>query len=70
MGRIVLNRDKCKACYLCIDACPNKVLEPDENVNKLGYYPTRVSLNKEDKCVGCAICARVCPDMAIEKVYR
>lgn len=68
MGRIVLNRDKCKACYLCIDACSNKVLEVDTEVNALGYYPAQAK--KEDKCVGCAICARVCPDMAIEKVYR
>jgi 2-oxoglutarate ferredoxin oxidoreductase subunit delta len=68
MGRIVLNRDKCKACYLCVDACPNKVLEADESVNILGYYPTKV--NSEKTCVGCAICAKVCPDMAIEKVYR
>lgn len=68
MGRIVLNRDKCKACYLCIDACPNKVLEADTNVNALGYYPVVVKENSN--CVGCAICARVCPDIAIEKVYR
>ena len=68
MGRIVLNTDKCKACYLCIDACPNKVLEKSEVVNKLGYYPAKV--NEEKKCIGCAMCARVCPDIAIEKVYR
>ena len=68
MGRIVLNRDKCKACYLCIDACPNKVLEIDEKVNAIGYYPAKA--NNEKKCVGCAVCARVCPDLAIEKVYR
>ncbi len=68
MGRIVLNRDRCKACYLCTDACPKKVLEPDTTVNKLGYYPVKVSNEKE--CIGCAMCAKVCPDIAIEKVYR
>ena len=68
MGRIVLNRDRCKACYICVDSCPNKVLEADEEVNALGYYPAKFS--KKESCVGCAICARVCPDMAIEKVYR
>jgi len=68
MGRIVLNRDKCKACYLCIDACSNKVLEKDTSVNALGYYP--ITVNSEKNCVGCAMCARVCPDIAIEKVYR
>lgn len=68
MGRIVLNRDRCKACYLCIDACPNKVLEEDTKVNVLGCYPAKVNTEKE--CAGCAVCARVCPDIAIEKVYR
>ena len=68
MGRIVLNREKCKACYLCKDVCPNMVIEIDENVNALGYYPIKV--NEDKKCVGCTMCARVCPDLAIEKVYR
>ncbi len=68
MGRIVLNRDKCKACYLCVDVCPNKVLEVDKSVNALGYYPIKV--NPDKTCIGCAMCARVCPDIAIEKVYR
>lgn len=68
MGRIVLNRDRCKACYLCVEACPNKVLKMDEHVNNLGYYPVTVDNSKQ--CIGCAMCARVCPDMAIEKVYR
>ncbi len=68
MGRIVLNRDKCKACYLCIDACPKKVLGKDKTVNALGYYPAAVE--KQEDCIGCAMCARVCPDIAIEKVYK
>lgn len=68
MARIVINRDKCKACYLCIDACPKKVLEADSTVNVMGYYPAKVK-NAQD-CIGCAMCARVCPDIAIEKVYK
>ncbi len=68
MGRIVLDRNKCKGCYLCVDVCPNKVLEPDKKINSIGYYP--INVNEEKQCVGCAMCARVCPDMAIEKVYR
>ncbi len=68
MGRIVLNRDRCKACYLCMEACPQKVLAEDDKVNVLGYYPVKVE--NGEKCIGCAICARVCPDIAIEKVYK
>ncbi len=68
MGRIVLNRDRCKACYICVDSCPKKVLEVDEEVNILGYYPAK--FNGNENCSGCAVCARVCPDMAIEKVFR
>ena len=68
MGRIILNRDRCKGCGLCVDACPNKVLSFDAEVNSLGYYPAVFNENKN--CIGCAVCARVCPDMAVEKVYR
>ena len=68
MGRIVLNRDRCKACGICIDNCPNNVLEFDDKVNAAGYYPAKFNENKN--CTGCAVCARVCPDMAVEKVYR
>jgi len=68
MGKVIINREKCKACGLCIEVCPKGSLKIDENLNKKGCYP--VVFVEESGCIGCAICANVCPDMAIEKVYK
>lgn len=68
MGNIVVNEEKCKACYLCIDACPKKAIEKGDKLNSRGLYPVR--FNEEKGCIGCAICAITCPDLAIEKVYK
>ncbi len=68
MGRIIINRDRCKACYLCMEVCPKNAILKDECINVRGYYPAKFDDDKG--CIGCAICARSCPDLAIEKVYQ
>ncbi|MDD3237452.1 MAG: 4Fe-4S binding protein [Candidatus Gastranaerophilales bacterium] len=68
MGRIIVNRERCKACYLCLDVCPKKCIEKDTSLNMKGCYP--ITFNEEKGCIGCAVCAKTCPDLAIEKVYR
>ena len=72
-GRITIDRELCKGCYLCILFCPNHLIAVSEILNQKGYYPaefTETDGNKGDrKCTGCATCAIVCPDVAIE-VYR
>ncbi|NQU14493.1 MAG: 4Fe-4S dicluster domain-containing protein [Desulfobacteraceae bacterium] len=71
-GKIVIDKERCKGCHLCIEFCPNNRIEVDELLNKKGYSPARSKENVtegEKGCVGCAICATVCPDVAIE-VYR
>jgi 2-oxoglutarate ferredoxin oxidoreductase subunit delta len=58
---LLIDRDRCKGCELCISACPQHVLRLDhETVNRLGYHP--VELLEAAGCTSCAICARVCPD--------
>jgi 2-oxoglutarate ferredoxin oxidoreductase subunit delta len=53
--------DRCKGCALCIDVCPQHVLELDPAVvNPLGYHPVR--LTDAAGCTSCAKCARICPD--------
>jgi 2-oxoglutarate ferredoxin oxidoreductase subunit delta len=53
--------DRCKGCGLCVDVCPQHVLELDETtVNALGYHPAQ--LTDAPGCTSCAICARICPD--------
>ena len=70
-GRIKINRELCKGCYLCISVCPKKIISTSQKLNQQGYYPAKSTDNssEEIKCTGCAMCATMCPDVAIE-VYR
>jgi len=66
-GKVKINKEKCKGCELCVEACPTGVLAMSEDYNSMGYHYSH-PVNPE-KCIGCANCAKVCPDVAIE-VYR
>ena len=70
MSHIVLDEDKCKACYLCVKECPKKLIKISENkVNKLGINVVEFD-DPKGECLGCAMCATRCPDLAIKEVYR
>jgi 2-oxoglutarate ferredoxin oxidoreductase subunit delta len=63
-GKVVIDRELCKGCYLCIRSCPMKVLEEDGEPNSTGTYPSKAA--HPEKCIACANCYEVCPDMCIE----
>lgn len=69
MGRIVIDRDVCKGCYLCIKACPKGLLKKSTEPNLHGDFPTEFN-DPQNACIGCAMCAMNCPDVAIKEVYR
>ena len=58
-----IERDRCKGCGLCVDACPKHVLEISEEVNTKGYFPA-YQAHPED-CIHCGVCCTICPDVAI-----
>jgi 2-oxoglutarate ferredoxin oxidoreductase subunit delta len=66
-GMIVINRDLCKGCSYCVDACPTGVIAIEEEFNKKGFFPA--SPRHPEKCTGCSICAQMCPEIAIA-VFR
>lgn len=71
VGTIDIASERCKGCLLCIEVCPNGLLECGEQMNAKGYLPARRKevASIEKQCTGCTMCAVVCPEGAIE-VYR
>lgn len=66
-GRIAIDTDRCKACELCVAACPKRCIEIGKAINAQGYAAAVFARPAE--CTGCAICAECCPDVCIE-VWR
>ena len=66
-GMIVIDKELCKGCTYCVDACPFGIIVIEEKFNKKGFFPAFPA--HVDKCTGCSICAQMCPEVAIE-VYR
>ena len=67
IGAVVIDRECCDGCNLCVEECPRDVLALHTEVNSKGYNYAYV-VNGE-ACIGCADCAVVCPDTCIT-VYR
>ena len=66
-GKIEVNEERCKACGLCIEVCPTKILVLSDKISPKGFHP--VTVTDMDKCIACTSCALICPDIAIT-VYK
>lgn len=62
--RLIIDKDFCKGCALCVTACPKDVLAMSTNLNRKGVRI--VAANKPESCIGCRQCADICPEAAIE----
>ena len=75
LGKVEIDRERCKGCHLCLEVCPTESLEKAEELNRKGYQPASFISNEKKEaegkkgCTGCTSCAIVCPEVAIE-VYR
>jgi 2-oxoglutarate ferredoxin oxidoreductase subunit delta len=64
MPKVVIRKERCKGCELCIMVCPKNLLIKLEELNKSGFHP--IGLKTSNDCSGCAFCAYICPEVAIE----
>ena len=65
MNKLVIDKERCKACGFCISVCPKKVIETDKDeLNTKGYHPIKAA--RQEDCIGCGLCAAMCPDVVIE----
>lgn len=61
---VAFNENRCKACGLCVMACPKHLIVIRTDApNESGYNPAAIT--DEEACVGCLSCARMCPDCII-----
>ena len=63
MNRLEIDKDRCKACRLCIDVCTRHLLDLSGDLNAKGYHP--IALHDAEKCTACALCALMCPEGCI-----
>jgi 2-oxoglutarate ferredoxin oxidoreductase subunit delta len=66
-GTIVVDKERCKGCGVCIANCPTHSIALSHEVNGKGY--NYLHLVNPETCTGCTNCATVCPDSVIT-VYR
>ena len=67
MFRVVIDEQCCKSCGLCVEFCPQSIIELSSDMNRAGYHPA-VVISEQD-CIGCQACVLMCPDVCIE-IYR
>ncbi|MDR2492204.1 MAG: ferredoxin family protein [Coriobacteriales bacterium] len=64
MARIEVDMNYCKGCGLCVDVCPQDIMQLNSEImTQKGYHPA--TCVDQDACTGCTSCALMCPDVAI-----
>lgn len=61
---VTIERNRCKGCELCVNACPKQVLAMSKEINDKGYFYAEVV--NQPACIACKFCGMTCPDAAIE----
>ena len=65
-GKIIIDKERCKGCGLCVIACPKNGIVISEQSNQNGFFPAEFD---NCQCTGCGNCAIICGEAVIE-VYR
>ena len=61
MSHPVIDADECIGCGICVDACPQEVLE---------VVGGKADVVNEDACIACGDCVEDCPMGAIPEVIE
>ena len=64
---VIIKPELCKACGLCIEFCPKKVLAKGKAISGMGYEFT---VYCGEGCIGCGTCFYVCPEPGVVTVIQ
>jgi 2-oxoglutarate ferredoxin oxidoreductase subunit delta len=64
-GQVFLIPQRCKGCKICVEFCPQGVLQSSAEMNAMGYHFPEIAPGKESACIHCEFCTLVCPEFAI-----
>lgn len=57
-AEILITREWCKGCRICVELCPEGVLGLDAEEKAVVLHP--------EACTACLFCELHCPDLAVE----
>jgi ferredoxin len=64
-GQVYVLPGRCKSCKVCVEFCPERVLQLSTQINEKGYHYPEIAPGKEGACVHCEFCTLICPEFAI-----
>lgn len=60
---IMIDRELCTGCGICIEFCPKDVFERSEDLNRYDNFYPKVA--RAEECIVCRRCELYCPDFAV-----
>ncbi|MGE4290629.1 MAG: DUF362 domain-containing protein [Desulfovibrio sp.] len=63
MEGMIVKKERCKQCGLCVANCPNDAISFSCEFNDAGYC---FAIVDDEKCIRCGICYTMCPDGVYE----
>lgn len=61
MSHPVIDKETCIGCGICVDSCPQEVLEVVDGTS---------TVTNEDACIACGDCLEECPMGAITEIVE
>jgi 2-oxoglutarate ferredoxin oxidoreductase subunit delta len=62
LKELLINTEWCKGCGICVEFCPQNVLELDDQ--------DKAVIVRIEDCIACRLCELRCPDLAVKVIVE